>query len=29
MKTNHKKTPTFGDLIESIYGACSHRKAQH
>ncbi len=28
MKTNHKKTLTFGELIESVYGACSHRRAR-
>ena len=28
MKTNHKKTLTFGDLIESVYSACSPRRAR-
>ena len=28
MKTNHKKTLTFGELIESVYSACSRRKAR-
>ena len=28
MKTNHKKTLTFGELIESVYSACSHRRAR-
>jgi hypothetical protein len=28
MKINHKKTLTFGDLIESVYNACSHRRAK-
>jgi hypothetical protein len=28
MKTNHKMTLTFGDLIESVYNACSHRRAK-
>ncbi len=28
MKTNHKKTLKFGELIESVYSACSHRRAR-
>ena len=28
MKTNHKKTLTFGELIESVYSACSPRRAR-
>lgn len=28
MKTNHKKTLTLGDLIESVYSACNHRRAR-
>ena len=28
VKINHKKTLTFGDLIESVYSVCSHRKAR-
>ncbi len=28
MKTNHKKTLTFGDLIASVYDVCGHRKAR-
>jgi hypothetical protein len=28
MKINRKKTLTFGDLIESVYDACSHRRAK-
>jgi len=28
MKTNHKKTLTFGELIESVYSACGHRRAR-
>jgi hypothetical protein len=28
MKTNRKKRLTFGDLIASVYSACSPRKAR-
>ena len=28
VKINHKKRLTFGDLIESVYNACSHRRAK-
>lgn len=28
MKTNRKKQMTFGDLIASVYTACSYRKAR-
>jgi len=28
VKINLKKTLTFGDLIESVYNACSHRRAK-
>jgi hypothetical protein len=28
MKINHKKTLTFGDLIESVYNACNPRRAK-
>jgi hypothetical protein len=28
MKINRKKTLTFGDLVESVYNACSPRRAK-
>jgi len=28
MKSHHKKELMFGDLVASVYGACSRRKAQ-